>query len=391
MNNSIYYEKYCTGCGLCASQSIKMVKDSRDFITVGPLSQNERDFCNKVCPMSPNNCLKYHKHVNSIWGDYINYYKGHSNNPEIRYKASSGGVLTSIATFLLEEGYVDGVIHTTYRDDDPISCRTVVSKSVNDLIERCGSRYCSSSPLEDVENLIEKGKKYLFIGKPCDVRALQAYLRINKELENSIVYTMSFFCAGLPSRNANLKLINSLGAASCKKINYRGFGWPGKVHVVDYQDKDFFLSYEKAWMNILGRDIRYSCKFCFDSIGEFADISAGDLWNLKADSTPDFTEHDGENCIFAWTEKGKSILTAAQKSNYLTFNVDDINQLKYSQPNHYNRRTTMIARVIALKTFHRPAPKYNIMALIKFSRFTSMRNLLSTYKGTLKRISKKRI
>ena len=49
------------------------------------------------------------------------------------------------------------------------------------------------------------------IGKPCDIEAIINYTKIDEKLKKCIKYTMTFFCAGAPSKNATLKLAENLG------------------------------------------------------------------------------------------------------------------------------------------------------------------------------------
>lgn len=56
----------------------------------------------------------------------------------------------------------------------------------------------------EIKNLVETGKKYAFVGKPCDVSALRM-LQVRKiePWTEQITYMFSFFCAGQPSEDAN--------------------------------------------------------------------------------------------------------------------------------------------------------------------------------------------
>ena len=54
-------------------------------------------------------------------------------------------------------------------------------------------------------------KKYAFIGKPCDVTVLKNFQKLNPIIAEVIPITMSFFCAGLPSIDAQKKLLEEMG------------------------------------------------------------------------------------------------------------------------------------------------------------------------------------
>lgn len=68
-------------------------------------------------------------------------------------------------------------------------------------------------------------EKYAFVGKPCDVQSFKLYLVEDEELSEKIVLTLSFYCAGIPSVEAQKELLSHLGCNSekeCKRLDYRG-------------------------------------------------------------------------------------------------------------------------------------------------------------------------
>ena len=45
-------------------------------------------------------------------------------------------------------------------------------------------------------NLLEEGKKYAFVGKPCDVTSLKLYMENDAFCQIVLFIFLSFFCAG---------------------------------------------------------------------------------------------------------------------------------------------------------------------------------------------------
>ena len=384
------FNTYCCGCGLCESAGYtKMTEDSKGFLFPCDLTPERESFCKSVCPAST--CAIVNNTEHNIWGSYLAFFSGCSSNSSIRKNGSSGGVITAICCYLLEKGYVDAIIQTIASLDNPTSTCTVVSEDIASVKQACGSRYSKSSPLKDILTIIADGRRYAFVGKPCDVNALTNYIQLKPEVEERIPYRLSFFCAGTPSQIANNKLLERLNINVCdiQKLIYRGDGWPGRTKAIDLEGQEHSLDYQTAWMEILGRDIRLSCKFCFDSIGEHADISCGDYWYLNNDKKPDFSEHDGRNCIFAWSHRGKQLLEQMSKDGYLELNESDISDLRYAQPNHYNRRATLFTKMLIMKMFGKTIPYYKLSALKKYTKHVPMKSHLSTAIGTIRRIRKK--
>lgn len=381
------YSDYCTGCGLCVSQKFtNFVYDESGFPVPEKVNPEMTAFCDEVCPMGFNGLSKLFR--DNIWGNYKEYYTGFAIDKDIRKHASTGGILTAISIWLITQGYVDAIIQTKYDYDNPAKTQVIVNSSPEEVYSCAGSRYSISSPLINIEELIKPEKKYVFIGKPCDVIALKNFSKMNKVVKECIVYYFSFFCAGTPSETANRNLLERLGCKKCKKLVYRGDGWPGLVKATDNTGKEYSMLYQDAWMNILGKVIRKSCKFCIDSIGEMSDISCGDYWKLSENKEPLFLETDGVNCIFAWTEQGAALLKSMHKFNQISLKKEDISLLQYVQPNHFYRRTTAFYRILAMKLMLGKVPRYSYNVALKYSGYGSIYKGLQAFKGTIKRIMK---
>ena len=355
-------QEYCTGCGLCASvNETKFKKDNKGFL-YPQLEVRDIDLCKVVCPAAGN---AVNNHLDgTTWGKFISCYLGWSSDETIRFEASSGGIITALCIFLLEEKFVDAIIQVKRDFENQMKTVTVVNTSEKEILECTGSRYTTSEPLMKIKTLIEKDKKYAFVGKP--------------------------------SEKANKKLLNELGCNTVKDIkdfSYRGNGWPGFATVSLKNGKKAKMEYEKSWMTILGRDVRKCCRFCADGIGEMADISCGDAWHLTADGKPDFKEAAGRNVIFSRTEKGDILLQKLINKKKITVEKFDpeIDKLRRSQPYHYNRKASLSSLKLAMKLCRREFPLYSNKKLSKFAQNYPVKDKVLRFAGTIKRVWSKSI
>lgn len=385
--------EYCIGCGLCKSElHTEMKKDENGYIKpIFERNSHTEEFLENVCPVTGLQSSKIQKA--ELWGEAVNVYEGYSTDSIIRKKASSGGMLTALAIFLLESGKVDGIIQVSVDENNPIYTKARVSTSKEQVLECCGSRYSISSPWINLSECIEEDKKYAAIGKPCDIRALY-YLRKHNTAYSNIVYLLSFFCAGLPSENANNRLLESLGCKKekCQSLTYRGNGWPGYATAIDDEGNNYQMEYSKAWGGILGRDINPYCRLCLDGIGESADISCGDGWYITEDGEPDFSERDGRNIVFARTELGENLLREAMNAGMIEMSHwNDLNQLKIIQKYQHTRKVTMQAKITAYKLMGKRVPVYNKRVLKEYAKSASQKEKARVFLGTIKRIITKKI
>lgn len=384
MKKEQYIKSCCTGCGLCHSvNGIKMQQDEKGFIKPVKIGGGVLEtLCPTYLYMEDN-------HPFTLWGNYISVYEGYSANEQIRFQASSGGALTAISIYLLENNIVDAIIHTGVSESNPMETQTYISRTIDEVKSHMGSRYVVSSPLLNFLQILHPGESYAFVGKPCDVAALKRYINLNPDLVEKIKITLSFFCAGMPSISINEALLEKMGGHKNQlaKLQYRGNGWPGYTTAIDVDGTEHKMSYQDAWGKYLGRDVNKICRYCMDGIGEFADIVCADLWYLK-DGNPDFTEHQGRNIIFCRNENGKKIVQHASGKGYLFISdcSDIMSEFDKYQPYQFLRRVTMKTRLKALKLFFRFSPRYNKHLLDEANTYSTKKMNWKIFKGTVKRI-----
>ena len=283
---------------------------------------------------------------------------------------------------------VDAVIHVGRSKENVVATEVSISESADEVYQKMGSRYAASSPLIRFLQMIDANKKYAFVGKPCDIVALNNYLERNQEIKKSIILKISFFCAGVPSKSANERLLKRMGTNSddCIRLDYRGNGWPGFATAINKKGTAVQITYDESWGEILGREVNRFCKFCVDGVGSFADIACGDAWYKTSDNKPDFTEHEGRNITFARTEIGQDVINKCLANGYLVEMEYDINELQYVQQHQFSRRTQVYNRIMGLKLCHRDYPYFNLKELREFSMKLPVSAKLRITLGTIKRI-----
>lgn len=378
-----YLKDYCVGCGLCeAIGKAHCIEDEKGFYH--PDTGDEK-WLDAVCPSGgeQQGMMEFRK----IWGRSKAIYYGWSSDPKVRRIASSGGVITEVSSWLLEKHKVEGVIHTCPNPEDQTKTISCISTNRNELIRRSGSRYAISHPLAILKAL-DRTKRYAFVGKPCDVATLNNFIKVQPEWKNIIIYTISFFCAGMPSQDAQSKLLEHLGCPKekLKTLRYRGDGWPGYTTAIEYSDKEYRTDYATSWGKILGRDIMKMCRFCLDGIGETADISCGDAWYLTPDKKPNFSESKGRNVIFARTDLGEATIGSIIADGKIIVEPACVDDLKYIQTYQWDRRATMVDKRAGMKLMGRSFPKYKHSNMIQYGRLVPLRRHLRILGGIVKRV-----
>ncbi|HBC01034.1 MAG TPA: coenzyme F420 hydrogenase, partial [Pseudomonas sp.] len=292
--NRVLNNDLCSGCGMCSSVAdddaikIRLTGDGYHRPVLNSQYQN-KPVANaqtsaafaKSCPalnldIRPYKSENYHP----IWGEILDTLKGYAADNEIRQAGSSGGVISALAQYCLENKLVDGVIQIQASQTDPLENVATISRSRQNVIASSGSRYAPASPGEALKWVAMSTEKYLFIGKPCDVAAVRQMQQHNPRLKDNIPYIVSFMCAGTPSLQGTEQVLDKLEVkrSDVTAFRYRGDGWPGLTKATLKNGDERTMTYNDSWGKVLNRHLQTRCKICPDGIGEFADIVCADGW-----------------------------------------------------------------------------------------------------------------
>lgn len=316
------------------------------------------------------------------FGAALEIWEGYAADPEIRYRGSSGGALTSLALYCLEREGMEFVLHTAMDAAKPWANTTVKSRSRAEILARTGSRYAPASPCDGLPSIEESAGPCVFIGKPCDTAAVFRMRQTRPALDRNLGLVLTFFCAGTPSERGTLDLLHSLGTdpADVQSVRYRGEGWPGKFKVLCGDGGEKSLTYGESW-GALTRYRPARCHLCPDGLGRVADISCGDAWD-KFEENGDA----GRSLILVRTARGREILRRAMAAGYVTARPSGSAQVMAAQSNLLGRRREIFGRLLAMRMLGVPVPR-----LVGFSLLRSWLRLpflkkARTVAGTMARL-----
>ena len=292
------------------------------------------------------------------WGPILELWEGHAADEEIRLRGSSGGIATALALYCMEREAMAGTLHIRAREDAPVFNETVLSKTRADLLASTGSRYAPASPCEGLGLIEAEDDPCVFIGKPCDVAAVQKARKLRPTLDEKIGLTIAFFCAGTPTTRGTHELLRRMGIddpSSVRDFRYRGNGWPGEATaIVQTPDGpvEKTLTYEQSWGEILSNHKQWRCNLCADHTGEFADIAVADAWHRP-------TEGDaGRSLVLVRTKRGREILRGAIDSGYVALEPASGGDLEEAQSYLIRTRGQVWGRVAALRSIGAPFPRF---------------------------------
>ena len=230
---------------------------------------------------------------------------------KIRYKASSGGVVSAIIRYLFEEGRIQNAVSYEFDKYEWFKPKLINSYEEYHIV---GSIYHDVELIKFVkDNATDMKGRILVTCLPCQVKAVRKILEENK-IESFIV---ALTCSAQMSKEATHFLFNKFGIEEkdIEFFRYRGNGWPSGVQIKTRTNKYFFHNIKSIWIDIFHSQL-FTLKRCFsckDTFGLEADMSVADPW-LERYTT---TEHIGATLVVAHTDKGNGLIQEALQSGTL--------------------------------------------------------------------------
>ena len=383
----------CTGCGACHYNCDKGAVQLVNVQSLGIRPQFTSEGC-AGCTRCLSICPGIHidgqqatasaiaSEFDSEIGAVLEIWEGHASDPEIRYRGSSGGVLSALALYCLECEGMKSVVHSGKSNDQPWANITHVSRNREQVLSHTGSRYAPSSPCEGLDEIEHSDGPCVFIGKPCDTAAVRMLRTERAQLDRNLGLVLTFFCAGTPSAQGTLDLIDFLGVDhdNVRSVRYRGEGWPGEFRILQRDNStEKSLTYAESWERLTGyRPLR--CNLCPDGLGRVADISCGDAWH-KFDSTG----APGRSLVLVRTKRGQEILRRAIAAKYVDLRPASGDEVLSAQSSLLNRRRELFGRLLALWFLGIPIPRFVNFSLMRSWLRLPMLRQVQTVTGTLRR------
>jgi coenzyme F420 hydrogenase subunit beta len=384
----------CTGCGACYYNCDKAAVTLINIPTIGIRPRFESDDCGncvRCLSICPGYRLDAHMAVGTVdhgddsetdIGAVLEVWVGHACDTEIRYKGSSGGILSALALYCLEREHMRCVVHSSADDDQPLTNKTVTSFTRHQILARTGSRYSPASPCDGLKHIEESDGPCVFIGKPCDAAAVAMLRREREALDRNLGLVLTFFCAGTPSEQGTRDLLQDLeiNPNQVTSIRYRGDGWPGRFRALrDDYSADSSMSYLESW-DRLTRYRPLRCNLCPDGLGRIADISCGDAWHNYDESG-----NPGRSLVLVRTKRGQDILHRAIAAKYIELTPVDSRAVFAAQTSLLQRRRELFGRLLAMRLLMIPTPRFIHFSLLRSWLRLPFRKKVQTIAGTLRR------
>lgn len=332
--SKIIDEDLCHRCGSCVGicPTEVLALDEDEYPRVKNLSAcTDCDLCVKVCPGDEfdhdsfsRQLFGYVPEHGDMHGHFEGAYLAHSSEEFLRSSGTSGGLVTGLLLYLLEQKIIDGALVVGSDENEKWKGKPMIARTREELFASLKSKYAIAPTNIAYEEIRRVPGKYAVVGLPCQIHGYHNAARLDKRLKERVVLTIGLFCHAAIEHDPMRILWEGLGEKK-KEVNRfisRVGKHPGTPHL-EFNDgtlEPLYFPEAKGYrpssmeiINILYRLYTPSrCLTCYDSTSEFADIAVGDPWMPKPGKEINFI--DGYSFVLARTNRGMATLRAARRA-----------------------------------------------------------------------------
>lgn len=312
-------QKHCTGCGCCAAVCVKRAIEMKQSDVDGffyPQIEEEKcvgcGLCEQVCPA-------LHMTEGQEEEEFCSeVYAARAMEDKIREQSASGGVFSVLAAEILEEnGCVAGVAW----ERTTSVCHRIIQER-DDIVLLRGTKYFQGrmgTVYEEIRQMLNRGKKVLFCGTPCQVSAVKNYCKM-KEPEDRLIL-VDFLCRGIPSQKAYEHWVweeeeKQGSRISFVQIKEKKNGWDkiGTRITFENGSEKYYSLYENVFLDSFLRDnisVKSSCYHCpYKTVKRGSDLTIGDFWGYR---NPGFGDNKGTSVVIVNSEKGRRLFESVRR------------------------------------------------------------------------------
>jgi coenzyme F420 hydrogenase subunit beta len=333
----IIEEDLCHRCGSCVGicPTGVLALDADEYPRVQNLAAcTDCDLCVKVCPGDEfqhdslaQQLFGYIPDHEDTHGHFEASYLSYATDTSLRKAATSGGVVSALLIYLLEQKIIDGALVVGSDDDQKWKGKPFIARSREDVLLSLKSKYAISPTNVGYQEIREIPGKYAVVGLPCQIHGFHNAARLDRRLKERVILTVGLFCHAAVEHEPMQIIWEGLGETRKDVTRFisrigKHLGTPhvelkdGTLRPVYYPNA---TGYRPSSMEIINFMYKlYSparCLTCYDGSAEFADIAVGDPW-LPAPN-PDINYREGYSFLLARTTRGMATLRSAKRAGVI--------------------------------------------------------------------------
>ena len=322
---------------------------------------NRCGLCHEVCP---GHGVDFEGLSAALFGDipedvavgrYLGCYVGHATDRIVRYNSASGGIVSALLVFALQEGLIDGALVTRMCRDDPLTPEPFIARTREEILSAAGSKYCPVATNTVLAEIVDSEDRIAVVGLPCHIQGLRKAEQYVPKLARQIRYRISLACSLNFSFLGTVRFLENLGIApeSVEAFQYRGRGWPGSVLTRLKDGTKRTVPYPECYRQLGPYSLR-RCTLCSDMLGELSDLTCGDAWIPQIMRT----DKAGSSFAISRTPAAEELLESAASTGAVELSELELEDLLASQGHALFKKRKLKARMRLFKLAGQSVPVY---------------------------------
>lgn len=203
---------------------------------------------------------------------------GYSLDKDVRYRATSGGVGSSLLKWLFDRKIIETSISLSY-NRKTLHYEPHLIHSFEEY-QITGSVYHEIDLVSFIKANVKNIKGgFACFSLPCQTRAIRAIV----EKSGHKVFIIGLTCSSQQTFAATDFLLKclKLDKESVLHIQYRGNGWPGGIQIQKKTGESIFVSNNHSIWTLIFHSrlfIRPKCFMCQDTLNKYSDFTLADPW-----------------------------------------------------------------------------------------------------------------
>lgn len=341
----------CRSCGMCAGVCPKNAIEMRmnEYSQYIPRLDEEKCIACGKC-MTVCTARKSTSDKQTVIGSFRKICLIRAKDKDISEKSTSGGAVTALLKYGLENGYFSQVL-TQSSENSPICAEPVIRTEIT--ADHAGSKYVCA-PL---------GAKYDSKAENCAATVLPCQAQSIRKIESS-TFLFGLFCSKLSTPDLIKRMAGGRSLSDITKTAYREGTWPG-CFIINYKDgSEHKQKLNRSEFGAVYNSYIYACQGCMlcnDYFAEYADISCGDPWG----KTQYNEEYIGQTVVIIRSERALELVEEAEKAGVIEVEEYDLDSvIKGHLKEIYNKKTAIAQRLEYAKAKTDALEEYNTASFI---------------------------
>ena len=361
----------CTGCGscvgICPTKGMAMVYVDHEPEPVLSGTCNACSLCYEMCPGKDIPFPAMEKLVfgrekepdKEPLGIYRACLAGYAMDDKIRSTGTSGGIVSALLVYGLEQGLIDRALVGEWNSNVPWHTKPLVASNREEVLRAAKTKSQVVFTNALIGEALQKGGKVATVGLGCHIEALRK-LQLkypSHRLSKSVPFSIGLFCyCNYYTLATELLILERTGIKSLDevaKVEYRVGKPHGKFCVTRKDGQIFSLQGPEAHM-VFRSFPRNRCDMCLDWCSELSDIALGDYWGAAVDGKD---MKLGWSTIMVRTEVGERLLKDAESKGYIATFPTEASHLMLTG-GFYKKKHTNVYNIMKGQRYNYSTPDF---------------------------------